>query len=227
MYTGQPNITATSFGSSCVQTGEPASSENCLFLNVYTSTIPGKANAPASALKPVMFWIHGGAFTSGEASDSLFDGGNLASRGDVVVVTTNYRLSTLGFLALADGKTNGNYGFADQITSLEWVQQHITPFGGDPTRITVFGQSAGAASVRALMASPKAIGRFAGAIPMSNLAGLDFATTFSQYLTIPQEVARAADPILVDTGCNNSTNQLACLKAVDAHTLVNLPDVAR
>lgn len=75
----------------------------------------------------------------------------MASRGDVVVVTINYRLSTIGFLALEDGKTKGNFGLADQIAALEWVGEYITAFGGDPKRITIFGQSAGAASVRALL----------------------------------------------------------------------------
>ena len=113
----------------------------------------------------------------------------MASRGDVVVVTINYRLSTLGFLALEDGQTNGNFGLADQVAALDWVRQYITAFGGDPNRITIFGQSAGAGSVRALLGSPQAIGKFAAAIPMSNLAGSDYATTYSLYYTIPEEVA--------------------------------------
>ena len=87
-----------------------------------------------------MFWIHGGAFTGGEGSDPTFDGSALTSRGDVVLVTINYRLSTLGFLALADGKTNGNFGIADTIAALDWVREHIAAFGGDKDRITVFGQ---------------------------------------------------------------------------------------
>ena len=175
----------------------------------------------------MMLWIHGGAFTSGEASDSLFDGGNMASRGDVVVVGINYRLSTLGFLALNDGKTNGNYGIGDQITALEWVQQHIRAFGGDPDRVTVFGQSAGAASVRALMGSPKAIGKFAGAIQMSNLAGFGFAQPYSFYFSIPDLVNFAVKPMLAETNCTDATDVLACLKAVDPHTLVGLPDTAK
>lgn len=81
-----------------------------------------------------MFWIHGGAFTSGTGADETFDGGSLASRGDVVVVTINYRLATLGFLALDDGVTNGNYGLADQITALDWVIEHIADFGGGGMR---------------------------------------------------------------------------------------------
>ncbi|CAL1710040.1 unnamed protein product [Somion occarium] len=225
-FTGGNSINATQFGPPCVQTGNPQSSEDCLFLNVFTPILP-QGNITKSLLKPVMFWIHGGAFTGGEGSDPTFDGGSLVSRGDVVVVTINYRLSSLGFLALNDGKTNGNFGLADQITALDWVREHISAFGGDPDRITIFGQSAGAASVRALMASPKAIGKFAAAIPMSNLAGSNFAATYSNYFTIPEEVSLAVNPILNETGCATANDQLACLRAFDAHALVNLPDTAK
>lgn len=225
-YTGSPVINATQFGSPCVQTGNPAGSEDCLFLNIFTPLVP-RSPLPKGSLKAVMFWIHGGAFTSGTGSDSTFDGGNMASRGDVVVVTINYRLSTLGFLALPDGVINGNFGLADQVMALDWVKEHIAAFGGDPDRITVFGQSAGAASVRALMASPRAIGKFAATIPMSNLAGSNFASTYSFYFTIPQEVSEFANPILSETGCNTASDQLACLRAFDAQALVSLPTVAR
>ncbi|CDO70485.1 hypothetical protein BN946_scf184569.g28 [Trametes cinnabarina] len=225
-YTGNTTIDARSFGSQCVQAGSTSGSEDCLFLNIWTPFIPGpNSRAP---LKAVMFWIHGGAFTGGTGSDPTFDGGSLASRGDVVVVTINYRLSTLGFLALDDGKTNGNFGIADQIIALEWVREHIAAFGGDKDRITIFGQSAGAASVRALMGSPKAIGKYAAAVPMSNLAGANYATTYSLYYTIPQEVSLIANPILAAVGCNTTgSGVLDCMRAVDAHTLVNLPTVAR
>ena len=153
----------------------------------------------------------------------------MVSRGDVVLVTTNYRLSTLGFLALDDGKTNGNFGIADIIAALNWVDQHISAFGGDPSRITIFGQSAGAAAVRGLMQSPKAIGKFAAAIQMSNLAGSGYGTTYSNYYTIDEEVAVAARNIIQQTNCNKQSNEeiLSCLKKVDANTLVNLGTVAR
>ncbi|KAI0763117.1 carboxylesterase from carbohydrate esterase [Trametes elegans] len=225
-YTGNKTIDARIFRSECVQAGAPSSSEDCLFLNIWTPFIPApNSSAP---LKAVMFWIHGGAFTGGAGSDPTFDGGSLASRGDVVLVTINYRLSTLGFLALPDGHTNGNFGLADQVAALDWVRAHVAAFGGDRDRITVFGQSAGAASVRALMGSPTAIGKYAAAVPMSNLAGANYATTYSLYYTIPQEVALVADPILAATGCNSTgTDALSCLRAVDPHTLVSLPAVAR
>lgn len=119
------NETALDFQSQCVQ-GPNVGSEDCLFLNIWTPSLPAPSSNK-SALKPVMFWIHGGAFTGG--SGSIYDGSALVSRGDVVVVTINYRLATLGFLALNDGVTNGNYGLGDQVTALDWIIQHIADFG--------------------------------------------------------------------------------------------------
>ena len=176
-----------------------------------------------------MFWIHGGAFTNGEGSDPTFDGAALTSRGDVVLVTINYRLSTLGFLTLNDGVTNGNFGIADQIAALDWVRTHIGAFGGDKNRIMIFGQSAGAGSVRALTASPQAIGKFAAAVPMSNLAGINFAASYSFYFSIPENLALVTDPLLATVGCNDTTpaEQLACLRAVDAQTLVTVSTASK
>lgn len=174
-----------------------------------------------------MFWIHGGAFTGGTANDNTFDGGNIVSRGDVVLVAINYRLTTLGFLALNDGVTNGNFGLADQINALDWVRAHIQDFGGDPDRITIFGQSAGAGSVRAMMASPKAVGKFANAIPLSNLGGINYGTTYSLYYTIDEEVQAAANAILAATHCTDAPSQVDCLRAVPATTLANVNTPAR
>lgn len=174
-----------------------------------------------------MFWIHGGAFTGGTGSDPTFDGGSFASRGDVVVVAINYRLGSLGFLALDDGVTKGNYGLADQITALEWVKANIQDFGGDPDRITIFGQSAGAASVRALIGSPKAAGKFASAIPQSNLAGSNYATTYSLYPTIEEQLELAGNAILKETNCSSASSQVECLRALPAYTFTSIPDVAR
>lgn len=112
--TGQ-TINATAYGSQCAQAS--SGSENCLFLNIQTPYIPKQGDR--SDLRPVMFWIHGGGFTGGSGADSLSDGGNLASREDIVTVTINYRLSTLGFLAIPGSNITGNYGIADQITALQ------------------------------------------------------------------------------------------------------------
>jgi carboxylesterase type B len=134
------SVAATKFGNQCVQSGG-VGSEDCLTLNIFTPYLPHPSTKPRRGnLKPVMFWIHGGAFTGGFNGDATFDGGNIVSRGDVLLVSINYRLATLGFLALDDGVTNGNYGLADQITALDWVRAHIADFGGDPDKITIFGQ---------------------------------------------------------------------------------------
>ncbi|BFZ64266.1 hypothetical protein YB2330_005407 [Saitoella coloradoensis] len=225
-YTGPTSINATNSGATCVQTGSSDMSEDCLCLNIFTPYIPA-SDCASEQLKPVMFWIHGGAFTGGSGSDPTFDGGNMASRGDVVLVTINYRLSTLGFLSVPGTNITGNYGIADQIAALDWVREHIKAFGGDPERITIFGQSAGAASVRALMGSPKAIGKYAAAIQMSNLAGSNYAATYSLYNTTEESYETVTVPILEETGCVNATDQVACLKAYNATELVNLEDVAR
>ncbi|KAI1844505.1 hypothetical protein JX265_010000 [Neoarthrinium moseri] len=218
-------VSALEYGSQCVQAGG-VGSEDCLFLNVWTTFLPG-SDPGKKDLRPVMVWIHGGAFTGGTGNDPTADGGNLASRGDVVVVDINYRLTTLGFLALKDGKTNGNYGLADQINALDWVRRNIKDFGGDPDRVTIFGQSAGAASVRALMASPKSIGKFAGAIPVSSLGGINYGTTYSKYYTIDEEMEVAGNAILKATNCTDASSQVNCLRAVSGDVLASLSTVAR
>ncbi len=133
-------------------------SEDCLFLNVWT---PGLDNAR----RPVMVWIHGGAFTLGSGSDVMYDSGILPKRGNIVMVTISYRLGMLGFLRLrdvTDGKipATGNEGMMDQVAALIWVKDNIAAFGGDPGNITVFGESAGGMSVACLMAMPSARGLF-------------------------------------------------------------------
>ncbi len=164
---------ADSFAPACMQKGvsmpgetPPATSEDCLYLNIWTP-----ANQARDRL-PVMVWIHGGGYTNGSASMPLYWGDALARRG-VVVVTIAYRLGPLGFLALPEltaesGRgTSGNYGLLDQIAALEWIQRNITAFGGDPRRVTIAGQSAGAMAVSILMASPRAKGLFHAAIGQS------------------------------------------------------------
>jgi hypothetical protein len=111
---------AISYGSTCIQAFNLGGTEDCLFLNIFTTYLPQINVQPvASQLKPVMFYIHGGGLMLGSGSQSELDGGNLASRGDVVVITINYRLGAFGFLALNDGSTNGNFGLSDQITALD------------------------------------------------------------------------------------------------------------
>jgi para-nitrobenzyl esterase len=134
-------------------------SEDCLTVNVWT---PGR-----SGRRPVLVWFHGGAFLKGAGSQALYDGATLARRGDAVVVTANYRLGAFGFLGLDDDRFAANAGLLDQVAVLEWVAEHAAAFGGDPGNVTVMGESAGAMSVAALMASPRAAGRFHRAVAQS------------------------------------------------------------
>src|SRR5262249_55631584 len=121
---------------------------------------------------PVIVWIHGGAFTEGSGEVALYDGAELAKRG-LVVVTINYRLGVLGFLTHPEltressQKASGNYGLLDAVAALEWTQKNIAAFGGDPRRVTIAGQSAGASAAHALTASPLAKGLFHRAIAES------------------------------------------------------------
>jgi para-nitrobenzyl esterase len=135
-------------------------SEDCLFLNIWTPS------ADASAKRPVMVWIHGGAFQSGSGSGALYRGARLAERGDLVVVTINYRLGALGWLG-SEELGGGNWGLLDQIEALRWVRDNIAAFGGDPGNVTIFGESAGSASVSTLVGTPAAKGLFHKAIAES------------------------------------------------------------
>jgi para-nitrobenzyl esterase len=139
--------------------------EDCLYLNVWT---PAKS---ASEKLPVMVWIYGGGFTIGATSLHQYDGANLAKKG-VILVSVAYRLGQFGFLASPElskeqGGHSGNYGLLDQIAGLKWVKKNIAAFGGDPRRVTIFGESAGGISVSMLSASPLAKGLFSGAISES------------------------------------------------------------
>lgn len=142
--------------------------EDCLYLNVWSAAGP-------DGRVPVMVWIHGGGLFVGDGSEVAYDGAALAARG-VVVVTINYRLGTLGFLAHpllreeSEHGASGNYGLLDQIAALRWVRRNIAAFGGDPGRVTIFGESAGSWSVNHLLASPLAAGLVAGAVGQSGAA---------------------------------------------------------
>jgi para-nitrobenzyl esterase len=138
-------------------------SEDCLYLNVYAPS-----GASATHRKPVLVWIHGGAFVIGAGSQSIYDASKLARRGDVVVITINYRLGVFGFLDLGQPeRATPNAGLLDQVAALEWVRDHVEAFGGDAANVTIFGESAGGMSVGTLLGCPAARGLFAKAIPQS------------------------------------------------------------
>lgn len=141
----------------------PAESEDCLFLNIWT------AGLGAARKRPVMVWLHGGGYSSGTASSLLYDGTNLARRGDVVVVGINHRLNVFGYTHFGDigGQEyahSGNAGQLDIISALQWVKENIDRFGGDPKRVMIFGESGGGGKVSMLLASPPAKGLFHAAV---------------------------------------------------------------
>jgi para-nitrobenzyl esterase len=170
------DLDATKYGHHCAQnhvfddmifqdspTPEDKGSEDCLTLNVYTP-----ANEKSKAKLPVMFWIHGGGYSGGSSSEPRHNGDFLPTKG-VILVTINYRLGVFGFLALPDlaaeqGGSSGDYGLMDMVAALEWVKKNIGEFGGDPSNVTIFGESAGSFAVSTLMAAPSARGLFAKAI---------------------------------------------------------------
>jgi len=159
-------VDALAYGPASPQTKiQETTSEDCLFLNVWTPGLDGKK-------RPVMVYVHGGAHANGSGSDPLYDGVRLARRGDVVVVTVNHRLNVFGYAYLAelggpDLADSGNVGNLDLVMALQWVRDNIAAFGGDPGNVTAFGQSGGGAKVVTLMAMPVARGLFHKAATMS------------------------------------------------------------
>ncbi|MCX7357035.1 MAG: carboxylesterase/lipase family protein [Alphaproteobacteria bacterium] len=154
---------ALTYGPACPQRGLDAEpqSEDCLFLNIWTPALTGR--------RPVLVYIHGGAYNTGSGSSAVTEGARLATHGDVVVVTLNHRINAFGYCYLASRgfPDSGNAGQLDLILALEWVRDNIDNFGGDPSCVTVFGQSGGGAKIAALMAMPAARGLFHRAFTMS------------------------------------------------------------
>lgn len=168
--------------------------EDCLHLTV---TTPGMDDGA----RPVMVWFHGGGFSSGAGLMDWYDGGALAAQGDVVVVSVNYRVGALGYLCL-DGVSEGNLGLYDQLEALRWVRDHIAAYGGDPGGVTVFGQSAGAISVRLLMETAGAAGLFRRAVLQSAPPAITerpreeaeaLGRIFAEHLAAHGETPRAPD----------------------------------
>lgn len=177
-------------------------SEDCLYLNIWAPPPDGKA-------RPVMVWLHGGSLLNGSGSQADYDGADFAEQGDLVLVTLNYRLGVLGFLYLAQlgGEayaSSGNCGLLDQVAALQWVHDNIAAFGGDPTQVTVFGESAGAISIALLLAMPAARGLFQRAILESGPVGI---------VPTPEEASQKARKFLGLLGLEDG----------DLATLQNLP----
>jgi para-nitrobenzyl esterase len=212
-------IEAFEHGPACPQDdAELAQDEDCLTLNVY-------AHAD-EAVRPVMVFIHGGGLVQGASSLPLYEGSALAAAGDVLLVTINYRLGALGFLATdalaaeSGDDSAGNYGLRDQSFALAWVQRNIAAFGGDPANVTIFGESAGGLSVCAHLGSPLSRGLFHRAIIESgggcfNFPGLRSAALGTPTITRGEEIADAA-------GCaaGDDATQLSCLRARTPEELI-------
>src|SRR5579871_1965599 len=186
--------------------GQPG--EDCLRINIWTPA------ANSSRKRPVLFWIHGGGYSAGSGQElKSYDGENLARRGDVVVVSVNHRLNSLGYLNLAEYGTrwaaSANVGMLDLVASLEWVRDNITNFGGDPGSVTIFGQSGGGAKVGVLMAMPSAKGLFHRAI-------VESGSSLRQ--STPDTSAKLAAGVLAELGLNGS--QLDRLQALPVEQVV-------
>jgi para-nitrobenzyl esterase len=182
-------------------------SEDCLTVNVWTPGLDGR--------RPVLVLIHGGAFIIGAGQWPMMDGANLARRGDLVVVTFNYRLGVLGYLDLPDYPGSGNLGLLDQVAAFEWVRDNITAFGGDPTNVTALGQSAGSISLCALLAAPRARGLFRRAWCMSGAAN---------HVRTPEYAARVTAKVTKLAGGADLMTVPATRLAEIQHQLLSRPD---
>ncbi len=211
---------ADQFGAICMQpafrganpaANPPKMSEDCLFLNVWTTS------TSASERRPVMVWIHPGGYQTGSGSTPGYDGEALAKKG-VVLVTINYRLGVFGFFSHpeltkeSENHTSGNYGLMDQLAALQWIQRNIAAFGGDPRRVMVFGDSAGSASISNLMGSPLAKGLFQRAAGQSG-AWMGISLTSTHTLA---EAEQAGVRMAEETHAHN----LAGLRAMSAEDLL-------
>lgn len=209
---GDKIIDGTRDGPTCVQYHSfhgPLGTEDCLILNVYTPDLnPNKT-------LPVMVWIHGGGFIFGSSSfeTELYGPGYILDR-NVVLVTINYRLGVMGFLSTEDAEAPGNYGLLDQSLALGWVRKHIHHFGGNPESITIFGESAGGASVELQVLSPRSKGYFHKAIAQSGSSFCPWALTTN--------VGHYTRLLAKDVGCDTSSSKeiLDCLRKKDAIELV-------
>ena len=204
-------LDSTKFGPSCVQfvgqTENKIVSEDCLHLNIF-APFPVRQ----SSRKPVMIWIHGGGFTSGQGT--TINGSYLVVKGDVIVVTINYRLNVFGFFSTGKANTRGNYGLYDQQLAIKWVKENVDSFGGDPERITLFGESAGGVSTTIQAVIPSNAGLFQRVIGESGsvLARRDYQT----------KTYETSQKIINDLNCERSSDieTLKCLRQQNSSRLL-------
>uniref|UniRef100_A0A8C8DII2 Carboxylic ester hydrolase n=1 Tax=Oryzias sinensis TaxID=183150 RepID=A0A8C8DII2_9TELE len=209
-------LKATKFQRRCLQldltmTGTMGS-EDCLYLNIW---VPHGSSVSTGL--PVMVWIYGGGFVTGGAmgvnflNNYLYDGQELATRGNVIVVTLGYRLGPLGFLSTGDSDIPGNYGLWDQQAAIAWVHRNIGSFGGDPSNITIFGESAGGASVSLQTLTPHNKGIIRRAISQSGVAMCPWV--------ISKNPRKFAEEVALKVNCPIDSTMAACLKTIDSATL--------
>uniref|UniRef100_A0A671YYC4 Carboxylic ester hydrolase n=1 Tax=Sparus aurata TaxID=8175 RepID=A0A671YYC4_SPAAU len=210
-------LKATKFAQRCLQISMLQTSsfggEDCLYLNIWVPQ-----GQQVSSDLPVMIWFYGGGFMVGGSmganflNNYLYSGQEIADKGKVIVVSVGYRVGVLGFLSTGDSSLPGNYGLWDQHAAIAWVHRNIRSFGGDPDNITLFGESAGGASVSYQTLSPHNKGLFKRAISQSGVAFCPWAMS-SKPRTISEQVA-------VKVGCPTDDRMVACLKSTDVKTLV-------
>ncbi|CAG2116461.1 unnamed protein product, partial [Medioppia subpectinata] len=193
-YNEYKTISATQFSNICLQYGNANENEDCLYLNIYTSTLNPSANMP------VMIWLYGGGFTTGAGSN--YDGQQLAIR-DVVVVTLNYRLGVFGFMCTDRPDAPGNAGLWDQAMAMNWTQQYITHFGGNPNDIVMFGQSCGSMSISAHI-----------------LSNVSQGIQVGKNLTSRQVDGLIAKRLASFVGCNIHTDYVQCLRQISGKELI-------
>ena len=204
-------LDATADGPACPQLGWPYQSEDCLCLNVYTRRLGDEKK------KPVLVYIHGGGYAHFTGQSTLHGPDYLMDH-DIVLVTINYRLGTLGFFSTGDNCAAGNYGMKDQVLALKWVQANIQFFGGDPNNVTIAGESAGAGAVGLHLVSEMSVGLYHGAIMQSSSIANTWMVNRDP-MTIAKKVA---DQLNCPT--DSSKSMVDCLREIPAEDIVAVYD---
>ncbi len=219
-YQGEDDFFGPDFRGSNMWNPNTRVSEDCLYLNVWVPKIHPRLRRSA-----VMAWIYGGGFYSGTTTLNVYDGKVLASVNQVIVVSIAYRVGALGFLSMSHPSAPGNAGLFDQLMGLEWIQQNIRYFGGDPNNVTLFGESAGSVSVSLHLLSPLSRSKFQRAIMQSGTANMPWSTV------TPFEAKRRSMELAIDIlGCpydEDDEEVVACLRKIPPQRIVNEQWVSR